>query len=147
MIIDSAVASDLEAVESLLTVCHLPLEGVRDHFADFLVARVSSAAGAPMIGGCAGLERHGATWILRSLAVSHEHRGAGLGRRLMEAALSRAQAAGCHEIVLLTLTIERMATRQGFERIQRDQVPAPARNSAEFTINACATAIVMRRRL
>ena len=145
--IESAVTGDLEAVESLLSVCGLPLDGVRDHFPDFVVARVPSVAPGPLIAGCAGLERHGTAGVFRSLAVSKDHRGAGLGRHLMEAAVVRARAIGCKEIFLLTRTIERMASLQGFETIERDQVPAAARESLEFSINACSTAIVMRRRL
>jgi len=79
--------------------------------------------------------------------VSPGHRGAGLGRRLMEAALTRAGELGFRDVVLLTLTIERMAARQGFARIERDQVPAAATSSVEFTLNCCASAVVMRRLL
>ena len=146
MIIDSAVAGDLEAVESLLLTCGLPLDGVRDHFGEFLVARAPTATGVHVVIGCAALERYGATCVFRSLAVAPGHRGLGLGRRLLEAALSSAAEIGCTEIFLLTRTIEQMASRQGFEKIERDQVPVAPRASLEFSINACATAIVMRRR-
>ena len=143
----SAEPGDLEAVESLLLACGLPVDGVRDHFKDFLVALAPSAAGVREIVGCAAIERYGATCVFRSLAVTPDHRGAGLGRRLMEAALARAAALGCDEVFLLTRTIEQMASHKGFERIERDQVQAAPRASLEFSINACATAIVMRRRL
>ena len=147
MIIAPALPGDLEAVESLLLECGLPLDGVRDHFAGFFVARAPSATGVGPVIGCAALERYGATCVFRSLAVSPDHRGLGLGRRLMGAALASAAEIGCTEIFLLTRTIEQMASRQGFERIERDQVPAAPGASLEFSINACATAIVMRRRL
>jgi len=145
MIIGPAVADDLESIESLLLACGLPLDGVRGHFENFLVARASSTD--PSIIGCAAIERYGVSCVFRSLAVSPAHRGRGLGRALMETALDRAAAHGSSEVFLLTRTIERMASRQGFERIERDQVTAAARASLEFSINACSTAIVMRRML
>jgi amino-acid N-acetyltransferase len=145
--IESARTDDRQAVEDLLTLCGLPLDGVGDHFARFLVARRAGPSGSSEIAGCAGLEVYGPACILRSLAVRPDARGQGLGRALVEAALDAARRAGCSEAHLLTNTIEKMAARMGFSRIGREDVPAAARASVEFTINACASAAAMRRTL
>lgn len=146
-VIEPARSEDRQAVEDLLSLCGLPLDGVRDHFARFLVAREPVTAGVPVIVGCAGLEVHGPVCVFRSLAVRPGARRRGTGRALIEAALDRARGAGCTDVYLLTYTIERMATHMGFVPIARDNVPPEARAGSEFTINACASAAVMHRAL
>ncbi|HEY3174123.1 MAG TPA: GNAT family N-acetyltransferase [Candidatus Polarisedimenticolia bacterium] len=144
MTIEPARAGDRGAVEELLTLCGLPLEGVGDQFARFLVARVPARRGGTEIVGCAGLEAYGAACVLRSLAVAPGARGLGTGRALFTAVIDEARRAGCAEIYLLTYTIERMAARMGFSPIAREDVPPEARASREFAINACDSAAVMR---
>ena len=127
-----------------MTACDLPLDGVREQFNGFIVARTAPEADGGAVVGCAAIELYGTTCVFRSLAVATDHRGQGLGRRLMESALLLAAAHGCREAYLLTRTIERMASRQGFERVERDQVAAAAKASVEFSIDCCSTAVVMR---
>ena len=146
-VIGPARPEDRQAVEDLLSLCGLPLDGVGDHYERFLVAMEGGVAGAPVILGCAGLEVYGSVCIFRSLAVRPGERGAGLGRAIFEAALDGARRTGCTDVYLLTYTIERMAGLMGFTRIARDEVPLEARTSSEFTINACASAAVMHREL
>ena len=101
MQIRAATNSDLSAVEGLLTASDLPTDGVRDNFSSFVVAEDDGA-----IAGAIGLEKYGSVALLRSAVVSPDHRGSGVGRRLVEQLLERAEEAGIDELFLLTTTAE-----------------------------------------
>ena len=140
--IEPARPEDLAEIQRLLTCCALPLDGAADHIGDFLVARRHGR-----VAGCVGWEKYGSSAVLRSLAVLPEARGSGLGAALIDEVLARARHAGCRDVYLLTLTIETMAARHGFDRISRSDVSEEALKSAEFSLGCCASAVVMRRRL
>jgi len=131
----------LPAVEKLLVASDLPIEGVRENFGDFIVAEDRGA-----IVGAIGLEKFDSVALLRSAVVSTEQRGAGVGRRLIERILARAEEAGIGEIYLLTTTAEAYFPRFGFSRATRDDVPDPVKASAEFRGACPDTAVVMERK-
>jgi len=140
MQIRSATDSDLSAVESLLAASDLPIDGVRDNFSSLVVADDDGA-----IAGAIGLEKYGSVALLRSAVVSPHHRGSGVGRRLVEQLLERAEEAGVDEVYLLTTTAEKYFPKFGFTRTTRSAVPDPLKASAEFRGACPDTAIVMRR--
>ncbi|MBI4916564.1 MAG: arsenite methyltransferase [Acidobacteria bacterium] len=140
--IESAGAADLPALLSLLRSASLPETGVEAHLEHFLVAR---SAGRPV--GCAGLELHGDTALLRSLAVDAGWRGFGLGRRLAEEVERLAVARGAGRAVLLTSTVRELAARLGFVEVERASLPAEVRGSWEFTSCACDSASCMAKEL
>jgi amino-acid N-acetyltransferase len=142
MKIRKARQSDLPAVEKLLVASKLPLDGVRDHFADFIVAEDSDG-----IEGAVGLEKYDSVALLRSAVVAAEHRGGGIGRRLVEQVLERAEEDGIDELYLLTTTAEEYFPRFGFARTTRTAVPEELKSSAEFRGACPETAVVMKRRL
>ncbi|HEX6627360.1 MAG TPA: arsenic resistance N-acetyltransferase ArsN2 [Gemmatimonadaceae bacterium] len=142
MKIRKARKSDLPAVEQLLTASKLPLEGVRDHFADFIVAEDNNG-----IEGAVGLEKYDSVALLRSAVVAPEHRGSGVGRRLVEQVLERAEEDGIDELYLLTTTAEKYFPRFGFAPTTRAAVPRELKSSAEFRGACPDTAVVMKRRL
>jgi amino-acid N-acetyltransferase len=142
MRIRNATDADLKAVERLLLESDLPIEGVTENFANFLIAENETG-----IAGAIGLERHGSVALLRSAVIAPEHRGGGIGRRLVEELLSRAAAAGIQNIYLLTTTAEEYFPRFGFERSTRSSVPAALKQSAEFQGACPETATVMARAL
>jgi amino-acid N-acetyltransferase len=142
MRIRGAMSSDLSAVERLLSASDLPLDGVRDNFSSFVVAEDKAE-----IAGAIGLEKFGSIALLRSAVVSPEHRGSGVGRRLVEQLLERAEEAGIDEIYLLTTTAEEYFPRFGFTRTTRSAVPDAVKVSAEFQGACPDTAVVMTRRI
>ncbi len=111
MRIRNATSADLPAVENLLSASDLPLDGVKDNFSNFVVAEDDGK-----IAGAIGLEEFGAVALLRSAVVSPEHRGSGVGRRLVERLLEGAEVAGIEELYLLTTTAEKYFPRFGFTR-------------------------------
>jgi len=142
MRIRNATNADLPAVEKLLSASDLPIEGVRDNFSSFLVADNDGK-----ITGAVGLEQFGAVALLRSAVVSPEHRGSGIGRRLVERLLEGAEVAGIEELYLLTTTAEKYFPRFGFTHTTRSAVPDAVKASAEFQGACPDTAAVMTRRV
>lgn len=138
--ISAAREEDLPAIEALLTECGLPTEGVAGILPHTLVAR----DGERLL-GCAGLELHGEACVLRSLAVAPASRGRGIARPLIEGILALAARIGAREAFLLTYSIEALAKRHGFERVDRDRVPAHLQHTGEFRLTRCSTAVVMRK--
>jgi amino-acid N-acetyltransferase len=142
MKIRNAEQPDLPAVESLLTSNDLPLDGVRENFSSFVVAEDEER-----IVGAVGLELFDSAALLRSAVVFPDRRGTGVGRRLVEQILERAERAGVEEIYLLTTTAEDYFPRFGFRRTTRAAVPDAVKSSAEFRGACPDTAIVMERRV
>ena len=87
--------------------------------------------------GCVGVERHGAAGLLRSLAVAAPARGAGLGGRLVDAAVEAARAEGIAEVVLLTATAAPFFAARGWREVDRAAVPEAVRRSGQFA-GGCA---------
>ena len=135
-----AAPADLSAVERLLTDSALPLEGVREALADFVVAE----SGGDIV-GVAGLEVCCDNALLRSVAVRPEWRSHGLGRALVTRAIADAEARGLHALYLLTTTAERYFPSFGFRKIDREAVPPEVRETVEFRSACPASATVMCR--
>src|ERR1700741_169743 len=104
-----ARSSDLSAVESLLSASDLPTDGGRDNFSGFVVADDDGA-----IAGAIGLEKYGSVALLRSAVVAPDHRGTGVGRKLVEQLLERAEEAGVDELFLVKTTAGQSCPRCGF---------------------------------
>ena len=136
----AATYLDWPRIAALLTELALPLAGAHEHLDDFVVAE--DATGSLL--GCAGVEHYGAAGLLRSVAVTPEARGRGLGRLLVQEALSRANAAGCLEVVLLTTTAAAYFAGLGFQVIERGHLPAAVQASVEFASACPVSAVVMR---
>ena len=135
-----AEPADLPAIERLLTVSSLPLDGVRDALDGFVVAQ----SGDDLV-GVAGLEVCCDNALLRSVAVSPDWRSRGLGRALVTRVISEAEARGIRALYLLTATAERYFPSFGFHQIPREDVPADVRKTGEFQSVCCASAAVMCR--
>ena len=85
--------------------------------------------------------------LLRSVAVVRDLQGHGLGRDLTDAAIGLATNVRVPAIYLLTTSAERYFPRFGFERIERNDVPATVQTSIEFTSACPSSATVMRKLL
>jgi amino-acid N-acetyltransferase len=140
--IREATSRDLDAVESLLSGSSLPVDGVKENFSTFVVAEDKG-----VIAGAIGLEEFGTAALLRSAVVSPDYRGTGLGRRLVERVLERAEKDGIRELFLLTTTAEKYFPWFGFAPTTRSEVPQAMKASAEFQGACPDTAVVMKRRI
>jgi amino-acid N-acetyltransferase len=142
MRIRNATNADLPAVETLLSASDLPVAGVRDNFSSFIVAEDRGE-----IAGAIGLEQFGSVALLRSAVVSPAHRGTGIGGRLVERILERAEEEGIKDVYLLTTSAEEYFPRFGFVRTVRSAVPVALTASREFQGACPDTAAVMTRRV
>ena len=142
MKIRKAKDRDRGAVEHLLSANDLPVDGVEENFSSFVVAEDKGE-----IIGAVGLEKFGSVALLRSAVVANEHRGSGVGRKLVEHILENAEKDGIEELFLLTTTAEDYFPRFGFARTTRSAVPAAVKASPEFQGACPDTALVMTRRI
>jgi amino-acid N-acetyltransferase len=140
--IRAATAKDAPAVRAMLADSKLPLDGVPDDLAHFLVAERDGR-----LVGAIGMELYGDAGLLRSAVVSPALRGTGVGELLVQALLDSARARGARDLVLLTTTAERWFPRFGFVRTTRAEVPKALHASEEFKGACPDSAIVMRRSL
>jgi amino-acid N-acetyltransferase len=142
--IESASPACLEEVFEILTQANLPLDGVEEHLGDFLVAR---SAGGRLI-GCVGLERHGELGLLRSAAVLPEYRGQWIGNKLVQELLKRAASDGLTEVTLLTTTAEGFFEKKfGFKKAKRSLFEKRLKNSPEWNLPRCSSAVLMTLKL
>lgn len=135
--------ADEAAVATLLAASGLPLDGVHDALASFVVAEHEGD-----IVGVAGIEKCGYAGefaLLRSVAVSPAWQSRGVGRMLVSRAIAEAEACGVKALYLLTTTAEGWFPAFGFAVTPRDAVPADIRASAEFKDACPASATVMVR--
>jgi N-acetylglutamate synthase-like GNAT family acetyltransferase len=142
MRIRNAEPSDFPAVEKLLKTNDMPVDGVKENFASFVVAEHGGR-----IVGAIGLELYDSVALLRSAVVARDDRGTGVGHRLVERILESAERTGVDEIYLLTTTAEDYFPRFGFVHTTRAAVPAAVKVSAEFRGACPDTAAVMARRV
>ena len=142
--IEPAAPADHEAVLGLLEEAGLPSDGLADYWDTVLVARL-----AGRVVGCAAVEIYGDGALLRSVAVSADCRGEGVGVVLTEAALALAGewGGGAQAVFLLTETASEFFRRFGFRTVSRDGVPSGVRNSLEFTTLCPSGARAMALRL
>lgn len=134
-----ATAGDRPEVEALLTAVGLPLDGLDACFPhDMIVARLDGG-----LVGSAGLERWGSFGLLRSIAVAEAQRGTGIAEALIAERLCIARLDALSAIYLLTAGADRYFERFGFQRVDRDKLPAPLAASTQVTLPACSTAVAM----
>jgi amino-acid N-acetyltransferase len=140
--VDRADAGDLAAIRALLESHQLPTDDLGAHLGTAVVARQ-----AGRIVGSAALEVYRDGALLRSVAVTPELKGQGIGRRLTEAMIDLARHLDAPALYLLTTTAQSYFPSFGFEEIERAAVPDSVRASVEFTGACPSSAIVMRKRL
>lgn len=141
--IGRAAAEDLSFVLSLLEECGLPVEGVREHFGRFLVARIAEKRI-----GCVGMEVYGEDVLLRSLAVARHGRGAGVGAALLARALEEARSAGGRTAWgLTTFGKKGLFDRFGFHVVPRPGAPPALAPSSQFRGVCPESAVLIARSL
>lgn len=136
--LDSAGEGDWEQLVALLASSGLPTAGLEEHLPTTLVVREGDR-----ILGSVAIEMYGSDALLRSLAVSAECRGRGLGRRLAVSALDLAGSRGAARVYLLTETAAFFFRRIGFRDVARVDVPERVRHSLEFASLCSSTAEVL----
>ena len=127
VIITPAMPGDVSAILDLVGAVHLPPEGIAEAMEYFWVA----GAGEHIV-GTVGLEVYDDMALLRSLAVAPARQRTGLGRALIDTALSYLTTRQFRAVYLLTTTAETFFARHDFCLVARDAVPANVQQSGEF---------------
>jgi len=90
-----------------------------------------------------GFELFGHEGILRSVAVSDEYKGTGIGTQIMKQVELDVKELGLTELFLLTITADTFFEKFGFSRISRESAPEIVKLSHEFLTFCPDTAVVM----
>lgn len=138
--IRTAKPTDTTAIRDLLGSAGLPFDDMDPAWTDFFVM----PSGVSII-GCVGLEIHGTSALLRSLAVSRAGRRQGAGRQLIEHVIRHAGLKGVADMYLLTTDAAGYFDRFGFVRIARSHVPEAIKETSQFKSQTCSSATVMHR--
>ena len=117
-----------EGVLALLAANELPI-------ADLTAAsgvRFYAAGAAGALRGVVAVEVYGEYGLLRSLAVSADHRRTGIGRRLLKHVEGEAARLGVCDLHLLTETAAEFFADHGYRETDRAQVPRAIGATREF---------------
>ena len=136
-----ASVDDFSAAIELLQCAGLPIE---DLTTDRL-ALVAEKDGELL--GVVGVENFGSTALLRSLVVSKNARGAGIGPTLVKALESSSAADGVAELWLLTIDADAFFQKHGYVVQPRDAAPNDIRTTEEFSDLCPGDAVLMKKRL
>jgi amino-acid N-acetyltransferase len=135
--------ADLAAVTGLLKGAGLPTDDLTS--APDLHLWVLEAEGKVV--GAIGIERFGASALLRSLAIATDYQRRGMGHLLVEQLERDVQRKGVEQLILLTETAESFFRRIGYEVIDRQYVPEEVKQSAEFRSLCPVSAVCMTKSL
>ena len=122
-----ACAQDLIAIRALLEHSGLPTSDLESARPEFAVIRENGeviAAGA--------LQRFGSSALLRSVVVTPDRRGSGVGQMIVRELERQARAAQIDRLILLTLSAGEFFARQGYRPIERSTAPEEIQGSEEF---------------
>lgn len=137
-----AASADLIAVRCLLEGAGLPTSDLAAAQPEFLAIHEDGklvAAGA--------LQRFGSSALLRSVVVSHDYRGMGLGSTITLELERRARDTNIVRLILLTQTAAQFFARRGYQVIERSAVPADVQQSEEFRSLCPSSATCMAKTL
>jgi len=139
VVVGGARDADHAEVAALLAACELSTGGLADHFpGGYAVAR----RGDRLV-GVAGLEVYGDAGLLRSVAIDHGERGAGLGVALTADRLVAARGGGLRAVYLLTTTAADYYARFGFVPYARAELPPAIARSPEVASICPASAVCL----
>jgi glycerol 3-phosphatase-2 len=139
----TAEPDDAPGLADLLEKSGLDASGLEDRLARTVMS--DDDAGAPI--ATASVETWDSEGLLRSVAVSEEARGTGLGLLAASAAIAVARSAGVQRVWLFTETAASFFARLSFEGVSRSALPAVVAGSSQALDEACEAAAVMVLRL
>lgn len=136
-----ATPADLKAAVELLSAAGLCVD-------DLSAERLALVAEkGEIIQGVIGLETFGRIALLRSLVVTGDARGAGIGAALVTALETTCIADGVAELWLLTFDADVYFAKWGYVMRDRADVPDVIRNTEEFSELCPADTVLMSKSL
>ena len=129
---------DFELIRQLLSECNLPFSDIDPSKQYFIIAENEGK-----IIGCSGIEIYGENGLFRSLAVGPDYRSLGIGRRLTDKIINSAHEKDIRKLYLLTTTASIFFTKQGWNEMERTNVPIDIGKTTEFMSICPSTATCM----
>ena len=118
---------DKNQIRRLLSRCDLPTLYVHRHLKSFMVAKADKK-----IIGVIGIEVYGRIGLFRSLCVDEAYRGRGIAKILNEKLLAYARIWKIDRLYLFTWYAEKFASKLGFRKIAKRQIPKRIRSTWQF---------------
>ena len=135
---------DLPDVIALLGGCGLPVDDLSSVSLEYFELAVDAQG---RIVGVAGFDRADRDALLRSLAVTADWRGRGLGEQLVARREAAARDAGVDRLFLLTTSAADYFRRLGYGEVSRADVPEAIAAHAQFRSLCPASAKCLSKRL
>jgi amino-acid N-acetyltransferase len=129
-------------VIALLLAEKLPVEDLPTSLDHFFVALHENE-----VIGAIGLEQYGNYALLRSMVVHTAHRNKHIASSLVEQLENYGKMLDISAMYLLTETAPAYFEKKGYEKINREEVPAALQASSEFSHVCPVSAIVMKKEL
>jgi amino-acid N-acetyltransferase len=142
IVITKASDNQRPLVIALLQTEKLPVEDLPVSLANFFVAQNDEK-----VIGAIGLEQYGNYALLRSMVVSKEYRNKNIASSLVEYLEEYGRSIGISVMYLLTETAPGYFEKKGYQKINREEVPAALKLSSEFSHVCPVSAIVMKKEL
>ena len=134
----TAREEDVEDLVTLLKSNNLPISDLGLGQRIFLVALLDEK-----VVGCVAVEIYGTNGLLRSLAVSNNFRGKGIGQKLVAKAEAWSLDNGMKNLYLLTTTAVDFFIKLDWYKIDKASVPEIVALSSEFLSICPSTAVCM----
>lgn len=95
--------------------------------------------------GTGGLELFKDCALLRSISIRKDLQKKGLGKFIVGKLEQVARRIGINSLYLLTTTAENFFSHLGYNKIDREEVPAEIKNTSQFSSVCPSSAVVMRK--
>jgi amino-acid N-acetyltransferase len=95
--------------------------------------------------GSGGLELFKDCALLRSISIRKDLQKKGLGKFIVGELEQVARRTGTNSLYLLTTTAEVFFNKRGYNKVEREEVPAEIKNTTEFSSLCPSSAVVMRK--
>ena len=132
-----AARDDKNQIRRLLSTCELPTLYIHRHLKSFMVARADKK-----IIGVIGIEVYGRTGLFRSLCVDETYRGRGIAKMLNKKLLTYARLWNIDRLYLFTWRAEKFASKLGFRKIDKKQIPKTIRSTWQFRKSHCYPSVI-----
>ncbi len=139
IILKNASKANAPALSDFLQQVKLPTSDLPADLSGFTLA-----FDGEQIVGSAGMELKGEIGLLRSVAVTETCRNQHLGQRLFAAALEYARSHEVQEVFLITNTAKRYFEKNGFQQIDRLDVPIEVLETKQFRELCPSSSVVMK---
>jgi N-acetylglutamate synthase-like GNAT family acetyltransferase len=137
-----ATEQDYPQVCALLQSESLPIIDLEKELPHFFVKMQNDS-----IIGSIGLELYERSALLRSMIVNPANRNKGIASELVHELASYAKEKGVKNLFLITNTAENYFQKQGFIRIERENVEKEVLQSKEFNGLCPASSVIMMKKI